>query len=65
MKHLRYTPDAKPVAMATPTGGHTFMCGRCNTPRLVTGRKVHKVRGLKCYVCAECAAAHPQPKVAP
>lgn len=53
----------KPVVSAMRTRGHgigsvhQFVCARCNNPRPTTGRKFAKWRGMKTYICGECAAA--------
>lgn len=36
---------------------HQFVCARCNNPRPTTGRKFARWRGMKTYICAECAQA--------
>ena len=36
---------------------HQFVCARCKQPRPTTGRKFARWRGMKTYICAECAAA--------
>lgn len=46
-----------------PSGiGHasTFLCGRCDTPSLTTGRRLRRVLGLRTYVCARCIAKEPK-----
>lgn len=65
MTQYRYSPDAKPVAIATTTSGQNFMCAKCRTPRLMPGRRRLRVRGVMDYVCAECAAAMPPKKAVP
>lgn len=32
-----------------------FLCGRCAKPRVIFGRKLKRVRGLRTWVCHECA----------
>ena len=36
---------------------HQFVCARCNHPSPTTGRKFARWRGMKTYICAECAKA--------
>lgn len=49
-----FTPRDKPFL---PRGAGTsvpFMCGRCHKPRLQLGRKLQRVLGVRCFVCAGC-----------
>lgn len=53
----------KPFVSAMRTRGqgigsvHQFVCLRCNDPRPTLGRKFSKWRGVRGYLCAECAQA--------
>lgn len=38
-----------------PGMSNTFMCGACAKPRIIFGRKLKRVRGLRTWVCHECA----------
>lgn len=49
---------------------HQFVCARCNNPRPTTGRKFARWRGMKTYICGECATAiekdrKPTPELTP
>jgi hypothetical protein len=41
---------------STPSGGHamTFRCAACAGVRLVQGRKLQRVQGLRQFVCKGC-----------
>jgi predicted SprT family Zn-dependent metalloprotease len=32
----------------------TFRCGDCDKPKISTGRKMKKVKGLRTWVCKAC-----------
>lgn len=52
---LRVCPDV-PFRPAGPGMVTTFRCGGCRTFRLVPGRRLLPVGGLRQYVCAACVA---------
>lgn len=43
---------------------HQFVCARCNHPRPTIGRKFARWRGMKTYICRECALALAKDKAA-
>lgn len=34
----------------------TFRCAACGVPKMVLGRKLRRVQGVRQWVCARCAA---------
>ena len=36
---------------------HQFVCARCNYPRPTLGRKFARWRGMRTFICGECAKA--------
>lgn len=51
----RRLPDVKfkPVGSGL---SQTFLCAACVKYRLIPGRRLKRVNGLKTWVCRECAA---------
>lgn len=52
----RDTPDRPFVPRGIGDIGATFRCGSCDRLRSLFGRRIRKVRGLKTYVCRDCAS---------
>lgn len=51
----RDVPDRPFVMRGLGDLGATFLCGSCRQARLLMGRRMRRVRGLRQYVCKGCA----------